>query len=776
MIDLDKIFSRVDKIELQILERIVDEIDKIEPIIEALTDDELKNKTSEFKGRLAKGESLDDILIEVFAVAREASKRVLCMRQYRVQLIGGIVLHQGKIAEMRTGEGKTLVGVAPVYLNALMGNGVHVVTVNDYLAKRDKELMEPVYEFLGLSVGVVLQGQESSKRKEQYYCDITYGTNNEFGFDYLKDNMAKTKDEKVQRELSFAIVDEIDSILIDEARTPLIISGKAYKDESEFRLVNTFMKMLLPWDFTIDLKEKTIALTEEGIIQAERFFNVKNLMDIENIQIYHRINQSLRAYYLMRRDIDYVVKDGKVEIVDEFTGRVMDGRRYAEGLHQAIEAKEGVDIKEESTTLATITYQNYFRMYKKLSGMTGTAKTEEKEFGDIYKLNVVQIPTNKPIRRKDLDDLLFKTEDIKYAHIINTIEAIHKKGQPILVGTVSIEKSQKVSRLLTNKGLKHEILNAKNHEREADIIAKAGKLNAITIATNMAGRGTDISLGAGDKEEEAKIKELGGLYVIGTEKHENRRIDNQLRGRAGRQGDPGVSRFYVSLEDDLMKLFANTKVQKVAKSISDDEAIEHKLLTKSIEGAQKNIESRNYEIRKNVIKYDDVINQQRKVIYGDRNKVLEGESVKEQIHFMVEACIAEIANKYLINGEKKKFESEIVDLFSLDKMDFKFELENMDTVEKSVEYTKKVILNIYNLKEKHMGENAMRDKERQILLNVVDSYWIDHIDALDQLKKGIALMSVGQKDPVKEYTVQASDMFNIMNKYICIDTVRYTYS
>lgn len=775
MIDLDKIFNRADKIELQILGRIVDEIDKIEPEIEILTDEELKNKTKEFKERLSKEETLDDILVEAFAVAREASKRVLGMKQYRVQLIGGIVLHQGRIAEMKTGEGKTLVGVAPVYLNALSAQGVHVVTVNDYLAKRDKEIMEKVYNFLGLSVGVILHGQDEIERKKQYKCDITYGTNNEFGFDYLKDNMVKRKDDKVQRILNFAIVDEIDSILIDEARTPLIISGKAHQENDEFRLVNVFMKMLLPWDYTIDKKENTIALTEKGIKQAESFFKLDNLMNIENMQIYHRINQALRAYYLMTRDVDYVVRDGNVEIVDEFTGRVMEGRRYSEGLHQAIEAKERLEIKEESITLATITYQNYFRMYKKLSGMTGTAKTEEKEFKDIYKMDVVQIPTNKPVIRNDLDDLLFKTESDKLKAIINNIEEVHKTGQPILVGTASIEKSEKVSQLLNEKGLKHEVLNAKNHEREAEIISKAGKLNSITIATNMAGRGTDISLGAGDKEEEEKVKELGGLYVIGTEKHENRRIDNQLRGRSGRQGDPGTSRFYVSLEDELMKLFANPKVQKIAKSIEDEEAIEHKLLTKSIEGAQKNVESRNYEIRKNVIKYDDVINQQRNAIYKDRNSVLQGESVKECILDMIRECIIESANKYLTENEKEKFELEMNDLFNFEKLEVKFSIKDISNIEKVINDTTEVVMNIYNSKEKVEGEEYLREKERQVLLSVVDNYWIDHIDALDQLKKGIGLVSVGQKDPVKEYTIQASDMFEGLKKEIRKDTIRYMF-
>ncbi|MDU6115833.1 MAG: preprotein translocase subunit SecA [Paeniclostridium sordellii] len=775
MLNLDNIFNRADKIEIQKLEKIVDEIDKKEKEIEVLTDKELKNKTLEFKKRLDEGETLDDLLVEAFAVAREASKRVLGMRQYRVQLIGGIVLHQGKIAEMKTGEGKTLVGVAPVYLNALTGNGVHVVTVNDYLAKRDKEIMEKVYNFLGLSVGVILQGQTGKQRKDQYKCDITYGTNNEFGFDYLKDNMAKNKNDRVQNSLNFAIVDEIDSILIDEARTPLIIAGEGEKEVGEFNLVNTFMKILLPWDFTIDLKEKTISLTENGINQAEIFFGVDNLMDIENIQLYHRINQALRAYYLMKRDIDYVVKDGKVEIVDEFTGRVMDGRRYSEGLHQAIESKEAVDIKSESTTLATITYQNLFRMYKKLSGMTGTAKTEEKEFSDIYKLNVIQIPTNKPVIRKDLDDLLFKTEKSKFKAIVEKIEEIHKTGQPILVGTISIEKSQLISDLLNERGLKHEVLNAKNHEKEAEIISKAGSVNAITIATNMAGRGTDISLGAGNKKEEEKIKELGGLYVIGTEKHENRRIDNQLRGRSGRQGDPGVSQFYVSLEDDLMKLFASTKVKKIGEAIEDDEAIEHKLLTKSIERAQKNIESKHYETRKNVIKYDDVINQQRKVIYEDRGRILDGEPVKDQIINMIKEVIR---NKYEIalnSGKQETFELEIKKIFNLEKMGLEFKVQDYKDRNKVIDDTIDAIIDIYIQKENFVGEAEIREKERQILLKVVDSYWVDHIDALDQLKKGIGLMAVGQKDPVKEYTIQASQIFEEMKKGILEDTIKYLF-
>lgn len=773
MISLDKIFNRADKIEIQILEQIINEIDKIEPDIKTLSDEELKNKTIIFKERLANGETLDDILIEAFAVAREASIRVLGMRQYTVQLMGGIVLHQGRIAEMKTGEGKTLVGVAPVYLNALSGDGVHVVTVNDYLAKRDKEIMEPVYNFLGLSVGVILHGQEPAERKSQYDCDITYGTNNEFGFDYLKDNMVTKKEDKVQRKLNYAIVDEIDSILIDEARTPLIISGKMNQKQDEFRLANVFIKMLLPWDFTVDEKERTVALTESGIQQAEMFFSVDNLMDVENIQLYHRINQALKAFYTMRRDVDYVVRDGKVEIVDEFTGRVMEGRRFSEGLHQAIEAKENLQIEDESITMATITYQNYFRMYKKLSGMTGTAKTEEEEFKDIYRMDVVQIPTNKPVIRKDLDDLLYKTEKAKFEAIIENIEEIHKTGQPVLVGTASIEKSEILSHLLKQRGLKHEVLNAKNHEKEAEIISRAGTLNSITIATNMAGRGTDIILGAGDKEEEAKIKELGGLYVIGTEKHENRRIDNQLRGRAGRQGDPGVSRFYISLEDDLMRLFANPKVQKIGETMDENEAIEHKFLTKAIENSQKNLESRNFQIRKTVIQYDDVVNEQRNVIYSDRNKALACDSIKDEIIEMINYTISNLAHKYL--PDKEKYEEEINILFNLRAFGIEISIKETGDVEKVISDTKDLIMKLYTFIEEKNSEGFMRFKECRALLKVIDSYWVEHIDALDQLKTGIKLMAVGQKDPIKEYTIQASDMFEELKQNIKIDTIRYIF-
>ena len=737
-------------------------------------DKELKNMTSEFKERLANGETLDDILPEAFAVVREASKRVLGMRQYRVQLIGGIVLHQGKIAEMRTGEGKTLVAVAPVYLNALSEKGVHVVTVNDYLAKRDKELMEPVYNFLGLTAGVIISGQESIERKEQYKFDITYGTNNEFGFDYLRDNMVLSKEEMVQRELNFAIVDEVDSILIDEARTPLIISGQIEDDEKPYRLANVFIKMLLPEDVSVDYKEKTVSLTESGIKRAEMFYQTENLMNPENIENYHHIIQALRADILMQRDIDYVVKNNEVMIVDEFTGRVMDGRRFSEGLHQAIEAKENLEIQNESKTLATITYQNYFRMYNKLSGMTGTAKTEENEFISTYNLPVVQIPTNKPVIRKDLEDKLYKTEKAKYLAVLKTIESVHLTGQPILVGTASIEKSEILSYLLNKKGLKHQLLNAKNDEEEAEIVAKAGKLNAITIATNMAGRGTDISLGGGDKEEEKKVKELGGLYVIGTERHENRRIDNQLRGRSGRQGDPGTSRFYVSLEDEIMKLYGSSKAKKIAEKLDDDEEIKDKKLLKTIETSQQTLEMKNFGIRKSVLEYDNVINKQRELIYEDRRKVINGDDVSNHINEMIESEIKEIYNEYISDSIEKYIEA-ITTTFSLDKYNKELNLEDKKDNE-IVDYTISVIKEVYKSREDLIGSEAMRDWERKVILHFVDNYWIDHIDAIEQLKKGIGLLAAGQKDPVKEFTVQSFDMFDDINKNINKDALKHLFA
>ena len=774
MSKLEVLFNLNDKKELKKLNKIVDEIEKLEDTISKLNDEELKDKTTEFKERLKADETLDDILVEAFAVAREASKRVLGMRQYRVQLIGGIVLHQGKIAEMRTGEGKTLVGVAPVSLNALSGDGVHVVTVNDYLAKRDKELMEPIYNFLGLTCGVIIDGQEPPERKEQYQCDITYGTNNEFGFDYLRDNMAVSKEDTVQRKLNFAIVDEVDSILIDEARTPLIISGQMELDEKDYQLANVFVKFLLDNDYEIDEKEKTISLTESGIKRAEHFYKVSNLVDEENIQLYHHIKQALHAFYIMEIDKDYVVKDGAVEIVDEFTGRVMEGRRFSEGLHQAIEAKEGVEIKNESKTLATVTYQNYFRMYKKLSGMTGTAKTEEQEFMSTYNLPVIQIPTNKPVIRKDLDDKLYKTEKAKFLEILRVIETIHLTGQPILVGTASIEKSEILSYLLNKKGLKHQLLNAKNDEEEAQIVAKAGKLNAITIATNMAGRGTDISLGGGDKEEEKKVKELGGLYVIGTERHENRRIDNQLRGRAGRQGDPGTSRFYVSLEDEIMRLYGSAKGKKIAEKLDDNAEITDKKLLKDIEIAQKALEGKNFGIRKNVLQYDDVINKQRELIYKDRRKVLNGEDILEEMKGMMKIAIKEAVDTYISKNDIPGFIEYINRLFKINRFGLALDLENKKE-KQIIEHTIEVVENAYEINEENLGSEYLRNMERQVLLQVVDKYWIEHIDEIDQLKKCIGLAAIGQKDPVKEFTVQSFDIFDDMNKQVRLDTLNYLF-
>lgn len=774
---LDRLVSKADENEIKSLNKIIDQIDSLEESMIGLSDEQLKGKTKEFKDRLELGETLDDILVEAFAVCREASKRVLGMRQYRVQLIGGIVLHQGKIAEMRTGEGKTLVAVAPVYLNALEGKGVHVITVNDYLAKRDKEIMQPVYEFLGMSVGVILANQDPSERKAQYNCDITYGTNNEYGFDYLRDNMVTNNEEKVQRELNFTIIDEVDSILIDEARTPLIISGTGDESNKLYELANAFVKTLIEEDYEIEEKDNTISLSDSGMTKAERFFGIENLTNIENIEIYHHINQALRAHKLMDKDVDYVVRDNEIMIVDEFTGRIMDGRRYSEGLHQAIEAKEGVEIKRESKTLATVTFQNFFRMYKKLSGMTGTAKTEEGEFESTYNMNVVTIPTNKPILRADLNDLVFKSEEDKYNAVVNEIERIHKTGQPVLVGTVSIDKSEYLSSLLKKKGIKHEVLNAKNHEKEAEIVKNAGKLNAVTIATNMAGRGTDISLGAEDKEEEVKVKELGGLYVIGTERHETRRIDNQLRGRSGRQGDPGTSRFFVSLEDEVIKLYGGRSIEKIAKKITPnkDGSLEGKSLSKAVERAQRGIEGKNFEIRKNVIKYDDVINEQRKVIYSERNKVLDKDDLSESIQKMVKDIIEETAQRYLrhqkdyygfLNSLNASFmPKESLMIPGMDKM----------TVEETIEYTYDLSKRVYDLKKIMIGPDKLKELERKILLEVVDTNWIEHIDTMDQLRQVIGLSAIGQKDPVKEYTIQGYEMFEDLNRTIRIETVKYLY-
>ena len=829
---LDNLFNMADKKELKKFNKIVDSIDSLEPKFESMSDKELKDMTNVFKERLANGETLDDILPEAFAVVREASKRVLGMRHYRVQLIGGIVLHQGRISEMKTGEGKTLVGTAPVYLNALTGKGVHVVTVNDYLAKRDKEQMGKVYEFLGMTVGVIVHGQDPQTRRAQYQCDITYGTNNEYGFDYLKDNMVIHKEQMVQRELNYAIVDEVDSILVDEARTPLIISGPGDKSTHLYSDANTFILTLKPDDYEIDEKQKSVALTESGIQKAEVYFNVENITDIAHMELYHHINQALKAHTNMKKDVDYVVKDGEIIIVDEFTGRLMFGRRYSEGLHQAIEAKEGLRIQRESKTLATVTFQNYFRMYNKLAGMTGTAKTEEEEFKAIYKMDVVQIPTNKPVQREDLSDAVYKNVVGKFNAVVEDIIERHKNKQPILVGTVSIENSELISQLLKRRGVKHEVLNAKYHDKEAEIIAQAGRLGAVTIATNMAGRGTDIVLGGNPtfltkkemkklgydesvinkvdaslegidregneelfaarekyeelykkykeetKAEQEEVMKAGGLAIIGTERHESRRIDNQLRGRAGRQGDPGSSRFYISLEDDLMRLFGSERISSVVEKIGleEDMPIEHKMLTKSIEGAQKKVEGRNFGIRKHVLQYDDVMNKQREIIYAERRRVLEGENLQEQIENMIHSLIEEGVMSYSQDGfDAERFVEYMYNLFmprgSIEVSD----IENLKT-EQVIEKVFEIAMKIYNGKEERIGSDRMREVERVVLLQAVDSHWIDHIDAMDQLRQGIGLRAIGQQDPVIAYTDEGFNMFNEMNAHIKEDTIKYLFN
>ncbi|MCR1953568.1 preprotein translocase subunit SecA [Clostridioides mangenotii] len=774
---LDKIVDKSDKIEIKSLNHIVDKIEALEEKMQVMSDEELQGMTAIFKERLHNGETLDDILAEAFAVAREASRRILGMRQYRVQLIGGIVLHQGKIAEMKTGEGKTLVAIAPVYLNALSGDGAHVITVNDYLAQRDKEQMQPVYEFLGMSVGVIIQDQDPTIRKAQYNCDIVYGTNNEFGFDYLRDNMVVKKEDKVQRDLNFAIVDEVDSILIDEARTPLIISGPGDESTSLYEQANVLIETLKEEDYEVDEKDNYANLTESGLKKAESFFGLENLTHVNNIEIYHHINQALRAHKLMDKDVDYVIKDGEILIVDEFTGRIMDGRRYSDGLHQAVEAKERVEIKNESKTMATVTFQNFFRLYKKLSGMTGTAKTEETEFESTYNMNVIQIPTNRPVIRADLQEKVFRTEKAKYDAVVDEIERIHKTRQPILVGTVSIDKSEMLSELLKKRGIKHQVLNAKQHDKEAAIVAKAGKLDSVTIATNMAGRGTDIALGAGDKEEEEQVKALGGLYVIGTERHETRRIDNQLRGRSGRQGDPGTSRFFVSLEDEVIKLYGGKSIEKIMSRMKgeENEALESKNLSKNIERAQRAIEGKNFEIRKNVLKYDDVINQQRKIIYGERDKVLDGADLSEEIQKMVRSIIEEAAEKYLTkNRDYVRYLKFLYNAFMplntvlIPDMDSK-------SVDELVEYTYDISKKVYDFKKMVTGIDRVKTLEKRILLQVVDSYWVDHIDAMDQLRQYIGLRAIGQKDPVKEYEIEGFGMFDELNRNIRINTVKYLY-
>ncbi len=814
---------------LKKLSKEVDKINRLEPEIEKLSDDELRMKTLEFKNRLEGGATTDEILPEAFAVCREGAKRSLGMRHYDVQMLGGIVLHSGQIAEMRTGEGKTLVATLPVYLNALSGKGVHVVTVNDYLAKRDAEWMGKLYNFLGLTTGVIVHGIDNEERRAAYEADITYGTNNEFGFDYLRDNMVIFKNQMVQRPLNYAIVDEVDSILVDEARTPLIISGQGDKSTTLYTKANSFVLGLkAEEDYTVDEKENACTYTEEGLQKAERFFGVEDMTDINNMEIYHHINQALRANTMMKLDVDYVVHEGEIVIVDEFTGRLMFGRRYSEGLHQAIEAKEGLDVKRESKTLATITFQNYFRMYKKLSGMTGTAKTEEEEFKNIYKMNVVQIPTNKPIKRIDNNDAVYKNEAAKYKAVVEEVVKIHEKGQPILIGTISIENSEMLSDLLKRRGVRHEVLNAKNHEKEAEIVAQAGRYKQVTIATNMAGRGTDIILGGNpefltnkemkklgyddhtialasgfgvtdDEEimaarekyhsiyeekkaelepEQQKVIEAGGLYIIGTERHESRRIDNQLRGRAGRQGDPGETRFFISLEDELMRLFGSDRIQGMVEKLGmeDDDAIEAGMLSKSIEGAQKKVEGKNYGIRKAVLQYDDVMNKQREIIYGERRRVLEGENLQSEIKTMAGLLADDIISKYLPENNPEAWDLKLLNERLKYIFGMSINTEDKDQIKDKAEFSqnlKEAIFKVYDLKQEILPEDDFRELERVILLQVVDSKWMDHIDAMDQLRKGIGLRSIAQENPVIAYQKEGFDMFDSMNESIREETVRY---
>ena len=836
-----KLFKGYSEKEVKRVMPIVQKINSFEDVISELTDEELKAKTEYFKELLAEGQKLDDILPEAFAVVREASKRVTGLRHFDVQLIGGIILHQGRIAEMRTGEGKTLVATLPAYLNALTGKGVHVITVNDYLAKRDSEWMGKIYSFLGLTVGLVIADMKPNEKQKAYNCDITYGTNNEFGFDYLRDNMVIYKDQLVQRPLNYAIVDEIDSILIDEARTPLIISGRANQASDIYKKADRFVAKLEArtiieedvkdeeqaaenekYDYVIDLKAKSASLTAKGIEKAEKEFELENLNDLNNSELVHAINQALRAHGIMKKDVDYIVKSGEVLIVDEFTGRIMYGRRYNNGLHQAIEAKEHVKVADESKTLANITFQNYFRMYEKLSGMTGTAMTEEQEFEEIYKLDVIEIPTNKPIQRKDLPDIIYKNETGKFNAVIEDIKKSYEKGQPVLVGTVSIDKSERLSKLLDKAKIPHQVLNAKYHEKEAEIIAQAGKYKAVTIATNMAGRGTDIILGGnseylaktdmrkkytfeeieeataynetddekilarreefrnlvrnydkGIENEKQKVIEAGGLKIIGTERHESRRIDNQLRGRSGRQGDPGESRFYISLDDDLMKIFGGSIITKVYNKIgvSDDMPIESRILTKTVESSQKKVEGRNFSIRKNVLQYDDVMNKQRVIIYKQRREVLDGENLSTEIGNMIDAVVNTIVPQYITEESKdiEGLKKEIFTEFGIESLDIlkqeKFEAEDV------IKELSEKAHNIYNTKSEKFGE-SMRELERVITLKIVDEKWMEHIDNMDELKNGVGLRAYAQKDPVVVYRMEGFDMFDEMIYAIQYDVVK----
>lgn len=773
----DRLFNGSNERDIKKMRQLVEEkINPQESALKKLSDSSLANKTNEFKARLAKGETLDDILPDAFAVIREASRRVLGMRQFDVQLIGGIILHRGNIAEMGTGEGKTLVATAPVYLNALEGKGAHVITVNDYLAKRDSEWMGQVYKFLGLSVGLIVHDLDFEQRKIAYNSDITYGTNNEFGFDYLRDNMVSSLDQMVQRPLHYCLIDEVDSILIDEARTPLIISGPGQKSTDNYYVISKLVPQLkLGEDYTIDEKQKTVAPTEAGVSKMEKMLKVDNLYDTDNLELNHLFVQALRAQAMMERDRDYVVKDGEVVIVDEFTGRLMYGRRYSDGLHQAIEAKEGLQVQRESQTLATITFQNYFRMYDKLAGMTGTAKTEEQEFIKIYGLEVFQVPTNRPVQRKDLPDVIFKTKRGKYRAVVREIERRHATGQPMLIGTTSIEQSEQLSHMLKEAGIVHNVLNAKYHELEAQIVAQAGQKGQVTIATNMAGRGTDIVLGEG-------VSELGGLAIIGTERHESRRIDNQLRGRAGRQGDPGSSQFFLSLEDDLLRIFGGDNIKKFMEKmgLEEDEEIRSSMVSSAIQKAQKRVEERNFDIRKYVLEYDDVMNQQRKVVYEQRRKILEGQDMKDQILNMVDMLI----NHGLETYANPKLYPEEWDFDALIKYCEKYflapgevkldEIENM-----SREEIGRKLMDIahetYEAREKSIGSSMMRELEKAVMLKVVDSKWMEHLDDMDMLKEGIGLRSYGQRNPIVEYKVEAFNIFSEMQQSMIETIILYLY-
>ena len=773
----DRLFNGSNEKEIKKIRKIVEQqINPLEDGLKKLSDSSLANKTNEFKARLAKGETLDDILPEAFAVIREASRRVLGMRHFDTQLIGGIILHRGNIAEMCTGEGKTLVATAPVYLNALEGKGVHVITVNDYLAKRDSEWMGQVYKFLGLSVGLIVHDLDFNQRKIAYNSDITYGTNNEFGFDYLRDNMVTSLDQMVQRPLHYCLIDEVDSILIDEARTPLIISGPGQKSTDDYYTVAKLVPQLKKEeDYTIDEKQKTVAPTEAGVAKMEKLLHVENLYDAENLELNHLFVQALRAQTMMTRDKDYVVKDGEVVIVDEFTGRLMYGRRYSDGLHQAIEAKEGLEVQRESQTLATITFQNYFRMYDKLAGMTGTAKTEEQEFIKIYGLPVLQVPTNKPIQRKDLPDVIFKNKRGKYKAVVREVERRHATGQPMLIGTTSIEQSEELSHMLDQANIPHSVLNAKYHEREAAIVALAGQKGAVTIATNMAGRGTDISLGEG-------VAELGGLAIIGTERHESRRIDNQLRGRAGRQGDPGSSQFFLSLEDDLLRIFGGDNIKSFMEKmgLEEDEPINSRMVSNAIQKAQKRVEARNFDIRKYVLEYDDVMNQQRKVVYDQRRKILEGEDMKDQILSMVDNIIEKGMETY---ADPKLYPEEwdfagllkYAEKYFLAPGDLKLEeIEDMSR-EEVEDKLKTMAHETYNAREESIGSPMMRELEKAVMLKVVDSKWMEHLDDMDMLKEGISLRSYGQRNPIVEYKVEAFDIFEEMQQAMMETIILYLY-